>query len=60
MYKANKGDVVVVVVVVVVVRKLLLRPRPILGFISLCLRVSVFLNATRGDGNCPTLASKRK
>ena len=29
-------------------------------FISLCLLVLVFLNATRRDRNCPTFASKRK
>ena len=29
-------------------------------FISLCLLVSVFLNATKRDKNCPTFASKGK
>ena len=29
-------------------------------FISLCLLVFVFLNATRRDRNCPTFASKGK
>ena len=29
-------------------------------FISLCLLVFVFLNATRSDRNCPTFASKGK
>ena len=29
-------------------------------FISLCLLVFVFLNATRRDRNCPTLTSKGK
>ena len=34
--------------------------RDLVFFISLCLRVFMFLNATRKDRNCPAFASKGK
>ena len=42
------------------VRKVLLHWWSVVCFISPCLQVFVFLNATRTDGNCPMFTSKRK